>query len=71
MHTLADERKLKIVSMPGSDASHVHSSACAHVQRRQGKEKEKRSGKAKEMERMRLENVTYASWDRYIVKKVD
>jgi hypothetical protein len=81
--THADDRKLKIVLMSGlgdgangAAKSRKMGGSLGDVQQqpsRHGKEKAgtMKTRNTKEMERMRAECVTYPSWDRYVVKKVD
>jgi hypothetical protein len=83
--THADDRTLKIalLSGVGDGASGTAKfrkvgSAAGDAQQQQplkrhGKEKAgtMKTMKTKEIERMRAECVTYPSWDRYVVKKVD
>ncbi|KAF8963130.1 hypothetical protein BDZ97DRAFT_1661948 [Flammula alnicola] len=85
--TRADDRKLKISLLSGSadggNGKHrkagnpggdtIHGAQQQQPPSRHGKEKAgtMRTRKTKEMERMRAECVTYPSWDRYVVKRVD
>ncbi|KAH9481839.1 RNA polymerase II-associated protein 3 [Psilocybe cubensis] len=83
--TKADDRKLKITLLSGQTENgtgtgklrKMGTSIAADLNRpqtsRPGKEKAgtTRSWKTKEMDRMRAECVTYPSWDRYLVKRVD
>lgn len=70
--TTADERKLKINILSGSEG---FSSNRKHGQNtsRHGKEKAgaKKSKAIAEIERMRMECSSYPGWERYVVKKVD
>lgn len=69
--TAADERKLKITNLSGSEG--FGSNRRQSMTSRHGKEKAgaKRSKTVKEIEKMRIDCPSYPGWDRYMVKKVD
>ena len=77
--TKSDDRRLKIVLMPGGDSvrnrGHFQANGKENIFTisRHGKEKAGalRSQRTKEMERMKAECLIYPSWDRYEVKKAD
>lgn len=80
--TKGDDRRLKIVLMPGGDSGRNRGSGNFQTSgkenisatiSRHGKEKAGalRSQRTKEMERMKTECLVYPSWDRYEVKRAD
>ena len=78
--TKSDDRRLKIVLMPGGDSVvrnrgnfQVNGKENIFTISRHGKEKAGalRSQRTKEMERMKAECLVYPSWDRYEVKRAD
>lgn len=74
--TRADERKLKIMALSGSEGFGLNKNAGTNQQSgqsRHGKEKAgtKKSKTTMEIEQMRLECLSYPGWDRYVVKKAD
>lgn len=77
--TKGDDRRLKIVLMPGGDSARNRGNFQANGKEnmftlsRHGKEKAGalRSQRTKEMERMKAECLVYPSWDRYEVKRAD
>ena len=77
--TKGDDRRLKIVLMPGGDSARnrgnfqVNGKENMFAISRHGKEKAGalRSQRTKEMERMKTECLVYPSWERYEVKRAD
>ena len=77
--TKGDDRRLKIVLMPGGDSVRNRGNFQANGKEnmftisRHGKEKAGalRSQRTKEMERMKAECLVYPSWERYEVKRAD
>ena len=77
--TKGDDRRLKIVLMPGGDSVRnrgtfqVNGKENMFTISRNGKEKAgaMRSQRTKEMERMKADCLVYPSWERYEVKRAD
>jgi hypothetical protein len=77
--TKGDDRRIKIVLMPGGDSVRNRGNFQANGKEnfftisRHGKEKAGalRSQRTKEMERMKAECLVYPSWERYEVKRAD
>ena len=80
--TKGDDRRLKIVLMPGGDSVVRNRGNFQQVNgkenmfttvSRNGKEKAGalKSQRTKEMERMKVECLVYPSWERYEVKRAD
>jgi len=71
--TTADERKLKITILSGSEGFGSNRKHGPNTMSRHGKEKAgaKKSNAITVIERMRMECSSYPGWERYVVKKVD
>lgn len=66
--TRADERRLKIVTVP-APAAEISEIFCAHPFHR--REAPGRPSKPMNIEQLKTETFLYPSWDRYVVKRAD